>query len=102
MARLGDFSTGFDAARVIAWRLDLMRQATLHPSLRTSAEMVRMVTEKQTAFAMGLLGAQQAMASAWLKGMWEVQKAAVEIGTAAEAPALKTLRRNVRRASRRR
>lgn len=101
-AKLGDLSTGLDAARVVNWRLGLMHQAVLRPSVSTAVEMMRMVTEKQTAFAMGMLGAQQAMVMAWLQGAREVGKVANQVAEAAQAPALKTLNSNVRRVSHRR
>ena len=97
MSRLSNFSTGLDAARVVNWRLGNMGRAAIWPGAQDGSEMIRMVAEKQTAFFMGLFGAQQAMVNAWMSGSLDMHKVAADITAAAEAPALKTLNGNVRR-----
>ena len=98
--KLYDARTGFDVAQVLAFRLPILAAAACQPSAEGSREMMRMVTEKQTAMTLGVLAAQQALFRAWIGGTWHSATLATEIAAAAEAPALRTLRGNVRRLSR--
>ena len=102
MPRLNDPATAFDAMRVIAWRLPLLAAWMVQPSAATGREIARMVSEKQAAAALGLIGAQEAWFRAWLSGSLHSAGLAAEMTAAAEAPALRTLRGNTRRLSRRR
>lgn len=98
--RLYDPSTGLDVALVLAVRLPMLALSFAQPSAESWRETARMVSEKQTAFALGMIGAQEALFRAWLAGTWDSARIATEMAAAAEAPALKTLRGNVRRLSR--
>ena len=99
---LYDARTGFDVAQVLASRLPILTLAACQPSAEGCREVTRMVAEKQAAFALGLLGAQQALFRAWMSGAWDCTRIGAEMTAAAEAPALRTLRGNVRRLSRKR
>ena len=102
MPRLTDPATAFDAMRVIGWRLPVLAFWMVQPSAAGSREIARMIAEKQAAFALGLIGAQEAWFRAWLSGSADCARVAAEMTKAAEAPALRTLRGNTRRLSRRR
>lgn len=97
MTRLADPATAFDAWRVIAWRLPILAMAIASPDARKASEITRMVAEKQRAFVLGLLNAQEAMARAWMIGAFDMQRVTADVVAAAEKPALDTLRGNVRR-----
>ena len=101
MARLTDPATAFDAMRVICWRLPMLACAMAQPGAGSSREIARMVAEKQAALALGMIGAQEALLRAWLNGTIDHARIVADMTAAAEAPALKTLRGNARRLSRR-
>lgn len=99
---LYDPRTGYQMAEVLASRLPMLALALVQPTAESARETARMVAEKQSAFALGLLGAQQALARACLTGAWDYARITAEMAEAVEAPALRTLRSNARRLSRRR
>lgn len=98
---LYDARTAIDVAQVLGARLPLLAMEAMQPTAKGAKEMARMVSEKQTAFALGMIGAQQAWMTAWLGGGTNCARTTAEVMAAAEAPALKTLRGNARRLSRR-
>ena len=104
MARrtLSDPQSMFEAMQVIGWRLPMMGLALMSPNAARRNEMVRMVTEKQEALALGMIGAQAQFAKAWLSGFTDITRLASDMSRAAEAPALSRLGRNSRRLSKRR
>ena len=98
--RLYDSRTGLDVATVLTTRLPILALAAWQPTAEGWREVTRMVAEKQTAFGLGMIGAQQALFRAWTSGAWDCARTAAEVAAAAEAPALRTLRGNARRLSR--
>lgn len=101
MTRLAHPSTAIDAASVIAWRLGAFAMDFAQPQPKGGAEAVRMVIEKQRAFTLGLIAAQEAWMRACLAGSLDLRRTAAQMTAAAEAPALEALRGNVRRMRRR-
>ena len=100
--QLYDISTAAEVAQVLGARLPLLAAEAMSPTARGAKEIGQMVAEKQAAFALGIIGAQQAWMTAWLSGSTNCAKTTAEIVAAAQAPALKTLSGNARRLSRRR
>ncbi len=98
---LYDISTATEVAQVLGARLPMLAMEALSPTARGAKEIGEMVAEKQAAFALGLIGAQQAWMTAWLSGSTNGAKTTAEMIAAAQAPALKTLGGNARRLSRR-
>lgn len=104
MARrtLSDPQSMLEAMQVVGWRLPMLGLAMIQPNAARRTEALRMVTEKQEALALGLIGAQAALAKAWLSGATDMTELVGEMTRAAEAPALARLGRNAKRLSKRR
>ena len=98
---LYDISTAAEVAQVLGARLPILAMEALSPTARGAQEIGQMVAEKQAAFALGLIGAQQAWMTACLSGSTNCAKTTAEVIAAAQAPALKTLSGNARRLARR-
>lgn len=99
---LSDPQSMFETMQVLGWRLPMLGLAMMQPNAARRRETVRMVTEKQEALALGLIGAQAALAQAWLAGTTDISRIATDMARAAEAPALAQLGRNARRLSKKR
>lgn len=99
--RLLSPKTAADTSRVLAWRLPMLAAAMVNPTPQRRTEIVRMVTEKQQAVVAGAVDAQMALWRAMMVGSLEPHKVGSDVISAAHAPALKTLKKNARRASRR-
>jgi|GEM_PF-3726658 len=99
MGPLKQFEVNMAAAETIARRLPVLWWAMMSPSPQRSAEMLRMVTEKQQAFAEGLWEMQLQMGREMLR-FWtgqSVARSAERVNDAAVAPAVTRVLANRRR-----
>ena len=89
------FEMGVSSAEIIARRLPVIWQGMLNPTAASHAEMVKMVVEKQMAFAEACF----AMQMETLKLMWSPWDAATAEAfmQAALAPSARRVKANVRR-----
>ncbi|MFT3988327.1 hypothetical protein [Aestuariivirga sp.] len=93
------FDVNMAAAETIARRLPMMWWAMMSPSPQRSAEMLRMVAEKQQAFLEGVWAMQLQMGQEMLR-FWSGQsmaRSAERVSEAAAAPAVTRVLANRRR-----
>ncbi|CAN5290615.1 hypothetical protein BH10PSE7_BH10PSE7_38720 [soil metagenome] len=94
-------------ASVLAWRLPMLGAMMWNPTPARRAEALLMITEKQAAFAQGVIGANAAAAKASLSLLskslagslkaGDLRRASDRIAAAAHKPADKAVKANARR-----
>lgn len=93
------YADAFATMTVLAWRLPMLWAMTWSATPQRKAEALRMVTEKNVAFAQGMTAA---MAEASLSGFTLLagRNPVAAVADAALRPALRRVRANARRLSR--
>ena len=89
------FEMGLSSAEIIARRMPVIWQSMVNPTAATQSEMIKMVVEKQMAFAEACV----AMQMETLKLMWTPwgARTAENFMQAAIAPSARRVKANVRR-----
>lgn len=95
-------SVGLAVAETLSHRLPVFWDCLLSPTPRGNATLAEMVTEKQIAFAEGLMGMQAELMRQALRPWWtwtpqQGQNAARKLVDAAVAPASRKVKANARR-----
>jgi len=95
MKKHSAFEMGVSSAEIIARRMPVIWQGMMSPTAATQSEMIKMVVEKQMAFAETCVAMQMEA----FKLMWSPWSAgtAGQIMQAALAPSAKRVKANVRR-----
>ena len=92
------FEDGLAAAMTIGQRLPILWWGMVSPSPSANAEARRMVSEKQLAFAEGMMGAQAELMKLAMTPWWLwTRNAAAAVSHAATGPASRQVRANARR-----